>query len=208
VKAAHAADSVGWKIVKQLGEGRQADVSLAVRQAAPDGPQYVFKLLNERSSEASRQRIRQELQVISSLNHPGLVRVIEHALQDTGIQYYVVEYVAGLESLRKRMTRNTNPFFKDPLRAIDGFIQLVSALHASEKRRVVHRDLSPANVLVADDSTVKPIDFGLSQIDNGETIALTEEAVGTLHYRAPECSGHSMVEPDIRADLYSTGKLL
>jgi len=208
MKAAQAAESVGWKIVRQLGEGGQADVSLCARRDAPDGPQYVFKLLKDRSGEIARRRFRQELEVISGLDHPGIVKVIEHAKHDEGVQYYVMEYVPGLDSLRKRMSRNTNPFFRDPLKAIDGFIQLVSALRACEKRRVVHRDLSPANVLVADDGTVKLIDFGLCHMDDGETITLTEDAVGTPHYRAPECSGHTMIDPDIRCDPYSAGKLL
>jgi len=119
-----------------------------------------------------------------------------------------MDYVDKSESLRKRMERGTNPFFKEPLKAVDGFIQLIEALAACEKSRIVHRDLSPANLLVTYDGEIKLIDFGLCQIDDGNTITLTEEAVGTPLYRAPECSGHSNMEPSIQADLYSAGKLL
>jgi serine/threonine protein kinase len=63
-------------------------------------------------------------------------------------------------------------------------------------------------VLADDNGRIKLIDFGLCHIEDGQAVTLTEEAVGTPHYRAPECSGHSRFEPDIRADLYSAGKIL
>lgn len=72
----------------------------------------------------------------------------------------------------------------------------------------MHRDLSPANVLVQDDGQITLIDFGLCQIDDGHMVTLTEEAVGTPHYRAPEFSGHSNIQPGIQADFYSVGKIL
>ncbi len=208
MKPAQAAESLGWQLVRQLGEGGQGDVSLAVRKDKPNAEQYVFKLLKERSTGKARQRFRQELQAITRIDHPGIVKVIEHAEEDNSVQYYVMEYVPGLENLRKRIERGSNPFFKDPLKAINGFAQITEALAACEKLRIVHRDLSPANLLVSDDGKIKLIDFGLCHTDDGQTITLTEEAVGTPLYRAPECSGHWQGDPDIRADLYSAGKLL
>ena len=206
-KTAQAA-SVGWKLGPQLGQGGQADVFLAVRASDPDGQKYAFKFLNDKGSTKARERFRQELKALTSVTHPGIVKIVEHAQHDDGFQYYVMDYIDGAECLRKRLDRNTNPFVKDPLKAVDGFIQIVEALAACEKLRIVHRDLSLANVLVADDGRIMLIDFGLCHIEDGQTITLTEEAVGTPHYRAPECSGHSQLEPTIQADLYSAGKLL
>src|SRR5207245_774412 len=71
-----------------------------------------------------------------------------------------------------------------------------------------HRDLSPANVLVTDDGRIILIDFGLCQIENGNRVTLTAEAVGTQHYRPPECSGFSSTVVTSKADLYSAGKIL
>ena len=174
----------------------------------PDGPKFAFKFLNDKGSLKARERFRAELDALTSIDHPGIVKVVQHSQPEDDFQYYVMEYVDGAESLRRRMDRNTNPFFRNPLKAIDGFIQVVEALAACEKRRVVHRDLSPANVLVTPDGRVMLIDFGLCHIEDGQAVTLTEEAVGTPHYRPPECSGHSQWEPDIRADLYSAGKIL
>lgn len=119
-----------------------------------------------------------------------------------------MEYVDGAENLGKRIARKTSPFFKNPLEAVDGFIQIVEALATCERCGIVHRDLSPANVLVTDEGRIMLIDFGLCHFEDGQAITLTEEAVGTPHYRAPECSGHSQQEPTIQADFYSAGKIL
>ena len=136
------------------------------------------------------------------------MKVIEYAQTDDGLQYYVMEYVEGAISLRQRMTQNANPFHRDPFKAVDGFIQIVDALAECTRFGIVHRDLSPANVLVTDDGRVLLIDFGLCHIDEGDRVTVTDEAVGTPHYRPPECAGYSSVPVDIRADLYSAGKVL
>ncbi len=202
------AESVGWKLQTQLGEGGQASVFRAVRTSDPHGQVYAFKFLNDKGSAKARQRFRQELSALASLNHPGIVKIVDHAQQDAGLQYYVMDYAEGAESLRRRMERGNNPFASDPLKAVDGFIQIVQALAACEKLNIVHRDLSPANVLVMPDGRIVLIDFGLCHIEGTQTITFTEEAVGTPHYRAPECAGNSNFIPDIRADLYGAGKLL
>jgi serine/threonine-protein kinase len=202
------AASVGWKLGTQLGQGGQGDVFLAVRETEPEGPKHAFKFLNDKGSPKARDRFRQELRALTSVDHPGIVKVIQYAQPDDKFQYYVMEYVDEAENLGKRIARKTNPFSKDPLKAVDGFIQIVEALAACEKLGIVHRDLSLANVLVTDAGRILLIDFGLCHFEDGQTITLTEEAVGTPHYRSPECSGHSQREPTIQADFYSTGKIL
>ena len=206
-KPAQAA-SVGWTLGDQIGQGGQGDVFVATRKDEPNGPNYAFKFLNDKGSSKARDRFRHELTALTRIDHPGIVKIVQHAQPGDSFQYYVMEYVSGFESLQKRITRRTNPFFREPLKAVDGFIQILEALAACQGHRIVHRDLSPANVLATDDGRIKLIDFGLCHIEDGEAVTLTEEAVGTPHYRAPECSGHVQFEPDIRADFYSAGKIL
>jgi serine/threonine protein kinase len=208
-KIAAQAEKLGWKFLgKNLGRGGQGDVELAVRTSDLDGQRYAFKFLGERGGTRAHERFRQELTALTRVNHPAVVKVLEYAQTDDGLQYYIMEYVEGAISLRQRMTQNANPFHRDPLRAIDGFIQIVEALDECTRFGIVHRDLSPANVLVTDDGRVLLIDFGLCHIDEGNRVTVTDEAVGTPHYRPPECTGYSSVPVDIRADLYSAGKIL
>jgi serine/threonine protein kinase len=208
-KPSTEAAKLGWKFVGQnLGRGGQGEVELAVRANDPDGPRFAFKSLGDRGGSKAHARFREELKALTAINHPGIVKVVEYAQSDDDFQYYVMEYVEGAKSLKRRMDTDSNPFFAEPLKAIDGFIQIAEALAECARYRIVHRDLSPANVLVTDDARIKLIDFGLCHIEQGNRITVTDEAVGTPHYRPPECSGYSSVPVTIQADLYSAGKIL
>jgi serine/threonine protein kinase len=206
--ATHA-EKLGWKFIGvNLGRGGQGEVELVVRTNDPDGPKYAFKFLGDRGGEKAHSRFRQELEGLRKLSHPGIVKIVDYAQKDDDWQYYVMEYLEGAKSLKKRLEQKTNPFLRDPLTAVDGFIQIVEALAACEKAHLVHRDLSPGNVLVTDDAKVMLIDFGLCYFENGNRVTLTDEAVGTPNYRPPECSGNSSAEVSIQSDLYSAGKIL
>jgi serine/threonine protein kinase len=203
------AEKLGWKFLgKNLGRGGQGDVDLVERVSEPGLGKYAFKYLGERGGSNAHERFRQELQALTSLHHPNIVKVVEYAKHDDSLQYYVMEYIEGARSLRHRMNQKTNPFFREPLKAVDGFIQLVGALAECAKFGIVHRDLSPANVLVTDDARIMLIDFGLCHIDQGNRVTVTDEAVGMPHYRPPECTGYSSVPINIRSDFYSAGKIL
>jgi eukaryotic-like serine/threonine-protein kinase len=152
-KRAAQAAKLGWKFLGQsLGSGGQGDVEVAVRADDPGGQKFAFKSLADRGGGKAHQRFREELKALTSINHSGIVKVVEYAQSDDDFQYYVMEYVEGAKSLRQRMQSNSNPFFAEPLKAIDGFIQIAEALAECARYRVVHRDLSPANVLVTEDA--------------------------------------------------------
>ena len=203
------AESLGWKLLgKNLGRGGQGDVELVQRLSEPNGKTYALKYLGQRGGPKAHERFRAELDALTKVDHPGIVKIIEHAKESDPHQYYVMDYVEGASSLRRRMDQDSNPFFRNPLLAIEGFIQIVEALSACEKLGLTHRDLSPANVLVTETGRILLIDFGLCHFVDGTRVTLTDEAVGTPHYRSPECSGYSSVATTIKADLYSAGKLL
>ena len=204
-----SAEKLGWKLVgKNLGRGGQGDVELVEKLSEPDGKRYALKYLGQRGGPKALERFRAELDALTRIDHPGIIKVVEYAKESDPLQYYVMDYLEGAMSLRRRMDQGSNPFFRNPLLAIEGFIQIVEALSACEKISLSHRDLSPANVLVTDSGRILIIDFGLCHMEDGKRMTLTDEAVGTPHYRPPECSGFSSVPATIRADLYSVGKLL
>ena len=178
------------------------------RLSEPNGKTYALKYLGQRGGPKAHERFRAELDAPTKVDHPGIVKIIEHAKESDPHQYYVMDYVEGASSLRRRMDQDSNPFFRNPLLAIEGFIQIVEALSACEKLGLTHRDLSPANVLVTETGRILLIDFGLCHFVDGTRVTLTDEAVGTPHYRSPERSGYSSVATTIKADLYSAGKLL
>jgi eukaryotic-like serine/threonine-protein kinase len=199
----------GWRIEGTLGEGGQAQVFKVRRESDPTGPSFAYKLLRKnKGGEKAFQRFRQEIATLQKIDNPGIVKVIDWSKDDGADQYYIMEYVDGARPLSKLVGTPENTFSGNPLKCIDAYIQLLRALGAWNEQGVVHRDLSLANVLVAQDQTIKVIDFGLCQVDEGGRVTLSEEAVGTPHYMAPECEGYSSTKITFQSDLYSVGKIL
>jgi serine/threonine protein kinase len=201
-------EGFGWKHLANLGRGGQGDVVKVEKIAEPGGRQFAAKYLTDRGGEKARERFRREMDAVAKLDHKGIVKVIEYAQTDATFQYYIMEYIEGSVSLKRRMDEGTNLYYGNALKALDGYIQILEALAVCEKHRIVHRDLSPANVLVTQDDRIILIDFGLCHIEDGNAFTMTDEAVGTPHYRAPECSGYAEDQISIRSDLYSAGKIL
>jgi serine/threonine protein kinase len=108
------------------------------------------------------------------------------------------------------MEKGKNPYQGDALQAVDFFIQLAEAIRACEaaKAKVVHRDLSPGNVIIAPNGSIKVIDFGVCWIEGAAGVTMDDESVGTHNYMAPECESGAEGDITSKTDLYSVGKLL
>lgn len=149
-------------------------------------------------------RFRREITLLEKLDHPGIVRVVDHGEED-GVPWFAMELVDGPD-LRARLA-------KGPLamaEAKDVFVRLFAALSHAHEKGVVHRDLKPANVLLAPDGA-KLADFGIARPDAASATGatrLTETAaiVGTFPYMSPEQRAGSDV--DRRSDLFSVGVML
>ena len=103
-----------------------------------------------------------------------------------------------------------SPYHGDIVRSLDLFENLVSAIRVCEASSppIVHRDINPRNILVLPDGTVRLIDFGVCQIDDGVMITLVDENVGARNYTSPECEAGSDQSIGVHSDIYSAGKVL
>lgn len=147
------------------------------------------------------QRFRREALTLSSLCHPGIVRVLDFGESD-GDLYMVLELLRG-ETLETVIAREGA---MPPPRALPIVDRILAALETCHANAVVHRDVKPANVMV-DGDDVKLIDFGLAKVGGAAFDKLTETGTvhGTPHYMAPEqCRGED-VGP--ASDIYSVGVL-
>ncbi|WP_225099456.1 serine/threonine-protein kinase [Streptomyces sp. CoH27] len=197
------AEIAGYRVERELGRG-----GMAVVYRARDlrlGRTVALKLLAPEytRNEAFRRRFEQESRVAAAIEHPHIVPVFEAGEAD-GILYIAMCLVAGLD-LRALIDRESRLPVPAALRIT---AQLASALDAAHARDLVHRDVKPANVLVAKgiDSEhpehVYLTDFGLAKKSLSLTGFTTAgEFVGTLDYVAPERIAGRPV--DGRADLYS-----
>jgi len=182
-----------------LGRGGMADVyrgtdQLLLRPVA-------VKLLREVSDPAQRDRFIAEARTLASLNHPGLITLL-----DAGIlvdrPYLVLELATG-PTLAARISEGP----VDPGEVTTIGEQLASALGYAHAQGVVHRDVKPSNVLICDDDRVLLADFGIARlVDEAQEHTKSGEAIGSPPYLAPEQAAGEGVGPS--ADVFSLGLVL
>jgi serine/threonine-protein kinase len=148
-------------------------------------------------------RFVREARSAARLDHPNVVAVFDQG-DDEGTVFLVMEHVAG-HTLRD-VIRKESPM--PPARALAFVEPVLSALAHAHRSGLIHRDVKPENVLIADDGRVKVADFGLAKAVSADTqhTATGGVLIGTVSYLAPELvvDGRS----DARADVYAVGVLL
>ncbi|MBF0564784.1 MAG: serine/threonine protein kinase [Nitrospirae bacterium] len=185
----------------------------AIKVIVPDPAEIVEK----------RKRFLAEARIQFDLKHPNIVEVYDCFEEDSRF-YIVMEYVRGktLKALienRYRLTTSHviessfNALNLDEATCVDIICQCLDALAHAHSRKIIHRDMKPANVIMTLDSASKPVakltDFGIAKINADsaeESLTKTGMTLGTAHYMAPEQM--ESTEPgsvDHRADLYALG---
>ena len=196
---------------RTLGSGGQGSVQVVVSRDYQDGREYALKALSNQTSPQARARFRREIEVVRNLDHPSIVPIVDCSEPDDEFQYYVMEYYENARPLHKVISPGTsNPYHGNVLKSLDLFEQIVSAIGACEAAnpQIVHRDIKPGNILVLPDESVRLIDFGICQIDDGTILTLVDENVGPRDYISPECESGNDSEIGAHSDLYSAAKVL
>ena len=148
-------------------------------------------------------RFVREARHAARLSHPNVVGVFDQG-DEHGTVYLAMEYVPG-HTLRD-VIRKEAPMA--PARALAFLEPVLSALRAAHSAGVIHRDVKPENVLIADDGRIKVADFGLARAVSADTqhTATAGVLIGTVSYLAPELVVDGRA--DARADVYAAGVLL
>jgi beta-lactam-binding protein with PASTA domain/serine/threonine protein kinase len=147
-------------------------------------------------------RFVREARSAARLSHPNVVSVFDQG-DDAGTLFLAMEYVPG-HTLRD-LIRHEAPV--SPARALALLDPVLSALAAAHHAGMIHRDVKPENVLLADDGRVKVADFGLARAVSADTQhATTGVLIGTVSYLAPELVEHGRA--DARTDVYAAGVVL
>ncbi|HEY3349911.1 MAG TPA: serine/threonine-protein kinase [Thermoanaerobaculia bacterium] len=209
--------SIGrYEIVRLLGKGGMGEVFLATDPAL--GRRVAIKVLPAALQQDAKMRGRfmNEARAVAALNHPNVITLHDLALTDErdagfppGALYLVLEYLEGrgLDEIMDARRLGVGE-------CVDIAIQVLEGLKAAHQNRILHRDITPANVMLAPDGRAKLLDFGLSKIllegarDAAKAPRHTGEGmiVGTLDYLSPEQALGG--ELDERSDLFSFGIVL
>jgi eukaryotic-like serine/threonine-protein kinase len=194
-----------YKLSALLGRGGAGSVYLAERADEQYSAQVAIKVLAQGAHNLGM-RFKLERQILASLNHPNIARLIDAGETDDGQPYLVMEYVQGAP-----VHRYCDEQQLDVRQRLQLFMEICGAVQYAHQNLVVHRDLKPQNVLVTADGKVKLLDFGIAKLlDPGgaTTQALTRvhERVLTVEYASPEQIRGDAITTS--SDVYSLGVML
>ncbi|QQR75920.1 MAG: tetratricopeptide repeat protein [Holophagales bacterium] len=178
-----------YRIDAEITSGGMGVVYRATSLLEPDRP-VALKVIREElaADERQRQRFINEGRIIDALDHPGIVKVLDRG-EHAGRLYLAMELLTGktLAAWIAEAAAAGRPIeLRRGLALLRQLVEAVAAIHA---RGVIHRDISPANVLVVEcdgAEQAKLLDFGLAKADTGRTLTEAGELLGTLTGLAPE----------------------
>lgn len=194
-----------WEIVRELGRGGMGTVYLARRSDGEYQRQVALKLIRRGlDTEDLLARFRAERQILASLDHPNIARLLDGGTAEDGRPYLVLEYVQGEDVLTWSARHRLSVAERLAL-----FQQLCSAVQFAHQNLVVHRDIKPANVLVAANGVPKLLDFGIAKLlAGGAEGERTRQGMRVLtpSYASPEQLRGERVTT--ASDVWSLGVLL
>lgn len=202
-----------YRILREIGHGGMGTVYLAERDDKQFKKQVAVKLLRSSSAAQAAQndlivrRFRQERQILASLEHPNIARLLDGGALPDGLPYLVLEYIEGQPldaycdehqlSLRERLQL---------------FRTVCAAVHYAHQNLVVHRDLKPSNILITPEGAPKLLDFGIAKILNPASFDQTiDQTLPSVRLMTPAYASPEQVRGETittASDVYALGVIL
>lgn len=191
-------DLGGYHIIQRLGKGGMGTVYLA-RQISLDR-EVALKILDPKIAKDSNfvRRFLEEAKYCATLNHPNIVQVYD-AGEYQGYFFFSMEYARG-GSVQSLITGSKSLTWQDTFPLM---LDTASGLEYAEKKKIVHRDIKPDNLMLTEDRRVKIVDLGLARRFDNSPAVEDSHIYGTPYYISPEQAQGLQV--DFRSDIYSFG---
>lgn len=197
-----------YRIVEPIGEGGMGMVYRAVRADDQYQKQVAIKLVQAGpNSGFIVGRFKNERQILASLEHPNIARLLDGGTTDEGTPYFVMELIAGLP-----IDDYCDQHRLSIIERLRLFLQVCAAVQFAHEHLIIHRDIKPGNILVCPDGVAKLLDFGIAKILEPGIDDFKQDATMTLFpaltpaYASPEqVEGRAITTA---SDVYSLGVVL
>lgn len=209
-ESAELADTTigSYRLIEEIGRGGMGTIWLAERADGQFQQRVAVKLVKRgMDSDEILSRFARERQILARLEHPNIAHLLDGGMSPDGRPYFVMEYVKGAP-----ITAYCESHHLGVDARLELFAQVCRAVHHAHRNLIVHRDLKPSNVMVADDGTIKLLDFGVAKLladDEKEQLKTAPDHRGrpmTPEYASPEqVQGASVTTA---SDIYQLGVLL
>ncbi|HEV8148416.1 MAG TPA: protein kinase [Bryobacteraceae bacterium] len=197
----------GYQLQKCIARGGMGSVWLATRPGADPAERFAIKMVKRgMDTREILRRFRTERQVLASLDHPNIARLLDAGSTPEGLPYLVMEFVEG-----KRIDHYCESKKSSITERLTLFRQVCLAVQYAHQKLVVHRDLKPGNILVTPEGVPKLLDFGIAKLlagpaESDATETRPEWRAMTIEYASPEQVRGDPVTTS--TDVYSLGVTL
>jgi non-specific serine/threonine protein kinase/serine/threonine-protein kinase len=194
-----------YRILREIGRGGMGAVFLAQRADGEFRQQVALKVVQRSfaDSELAR-RFRRERQILASLNHPNIARLLDGGVSADGEPFFAMEYIEGVRIDDYCETKNLS--IDERLKL---FLAVCRGIAYAHQNLIVHRDIKPSNILVTRDGTPKLLDFGIAKLldaEHADEHTQTAFRAFTPDYASPEQKQGLQITT--ASDVYSLGVLL
>jgi serine/threonine protein kinase len=197
-----------YRVVRELGVGGMGTVYLATRDDATFEKQVAIKLIHRGlGTNDVVQRFRSERQILATLDHPNITRLLDGGTTDDGLPYCVMEYIDGERIDTYCQTRNL-----DLVERLKLFQTVCAAVQYAHQNLIIHRDIKPGNVLVTAEGVPRLLDFGIAKLltpntsPDARSYTISGARFLTPLYASPEQVRGGTITT--ASDVYSLGVLL
>src|SRR6266849_4953628 len=197
-----------YRVIGEIGHGGMGAVYLAARADDAFRKEVAIKLIKRGlDTESVIQRFRSERQILASLYHPNITRLLDGGTTEDGLPYFVMEHIQGEPIDKYCEARRLNTVERLKL-----FQSVCAAVHYAHQNLVIHRDIKPSNVLVTAEGVPRLLDFGIAKLltpglgSGADTDSMPAARLMTPQYASPEqVRGETITTA---SDVYSLGVLL